>query len=230
VGLGLNIESDKIGVTSFTNIAGDYSYKLRFSHSSLNLGFQLGVGFTNSNLTSVVYGESGPVDPAFQNNYQVTLPIFGFGIYYYSDKFFAGVSVPQIAGSSIQKAFYGSSDNINLDLANHYFLYTGYLLNLSSDIRMKPSVLLKYVNGAPIEIDVNCIFWFYDVVALGFSYRSLASMDLLAQIRLSSQLYLGYAYEYPTTALSTFSSGSHEIMLQYLFDFSRAKIITPRYF
>ncbi len=231
VGIGLNVESDVIGVTSFTNVTGDYSYKLKFPNSSLNLGIQLGVGFTNSNLTSVLYNNGGgPSDPAFQSNYHVALPIFGFGIYYYSDKFFAGVSIPEIAGYSIQKALYGNSDNINLDLSNHFFFYTGYLINLSPDVKFKPSVLLKYVNGSPIEMDLNGVFWFYDFIALGFSYRSLASIDFLAQVRITDQLYLGYAYEYPTTALSTFSSGSHEIMLQYLFDFSHARIITPRFF
>ncbi len=230
VGIGLNIESDKIGVTSFTNVTGDYSYRLKFSNSSLNLGIQLGVGFTNSNLTSVITSDGGPADPSFESNYHVALPIFGFGMYYYSDKFFAGLSIPQIGGSSVQKVLYGNSDNINLDLSNHYFLYTGYLFNLTPDVKLKPSVLFKYVNGAPVEMDINGVCWFYDLIALGFSYRSLASVDFLAQFKLTDQVYLGYAYEYPTNALNNFSSGSHEIMLQYMFDFSHAKIITPRFF
>jgi hypothetical protein len=90
--------------------------------------------------------------------------------------------------------------------------------------------LLKYVKGAPVEMDLNGIVWFYNLIAAGISYRSVASVDALLQLRLTNQISLGYAYEYSTTKLNTFSSGSHEIMLQYFFDFSHPKIVTPRFF
>ena len=232
VGLGLNVEFDKIGVTSHTGISGAYSYRIKFTQSSLAFGVQVGAGFSNSNYTSVAYsdGSTGNTDPAFQNNYHDVIPNFGFGMYYYTPRFFVGFSVPQIAGNSIQKAIYGHSEGAHLDLANHYFISSGYLFDVSADVKIKPSVLLKYVNGAPMEMDLNGVVWFYDLLALGISYRSLASIDFLAQIRISNQLYLGYAYEYATTSLNTFSSGSHEVMLQYIFDFSHAKIVTPRFF
>ena len=79
-------------------------------------------------------------------------------------------------------------------------------------------------------MDLNGIVWFYDLIAAGVSYRSLASLDFILQVKASPQISIGYAYEYATTKLNTFSSGSHEIMLQYFFDFSHSKIVTPRYF
>ena len=230
VGLGLNVEFDKIGVTNYSGINGAYSYKIKFSKGALNFGVQAGVGFYNSNFTSVKYSDGGISDEAFQNNYHDLMPTFGFGMYYYTDRFYAGLSIPQIAGHAIQKALYSNSESAHLDLANHYFITSGYLFDLSPDMKFKPSVLLKYVGGAPIEIDLNSIVWFYDILALGVSYRSLASVDFLCQIRLSNRLYLGYAYEYATNSLKHFSSGSHEIMLQYVFDFSHGKIVTPRFF
>jgi len=230
VGIGLNVEFDKIGVTNHTGISGAYSYKIKFTKSSLTLGVQAGVGFSNSNFVSVKYTEGAQNDDAFQSNYHDVLPSFGFGMYYYTDRFFAGFSIPQIAGHTLQKAIYGKAESAHLDLANHYFLTSGYLFDLSPDLKLKPSVLLKYVGGAPLEIDLNGVVWFYDILALGASYRSLASVDFLALIKVTNQLHLGYAYEYATNNLSSFSSGSHEIMLQYQFDFSKAKIVTPRFF
>jgi len=230
VGLGLNVEFDNIGVTSHTGISGAYSYKLKFDRSTLALGIQAGVGFSTSNFTSVKYTEGGQNDGAFQTNFHETLPNFGFGLYYYTDRFFAGLSVPQIAGRTLQKAVYGNAESAHLDMANHYFLSSGYLFDLSPDVKLKPSVLLKYVGGAPMEADVNGVVWFYDLLALGVSYRSLASVDFLAQIRVSNQFYVGYAYEQAANGMSSFAGGSHEIMLQYLFNFSKAKITTPRYF
>lgn len=230
VGFGLNVEFDNIGVTHHTAFSGAYSYKLRFEKSTLALGIQAGIGFSTTNLTTVKYSESGTPDGSFESNFHETLPNFGFGLYYYTDKFFAGFSIPQIAGHTIQKAINGNSEGAHLDLANHYFLSSGYLVNLSPDLKLKPSVLLKYVGGAPMEIDVNGVVWFYDLLALGVSYRSLASVDFLAQVRVSKQFYFGYAYEQAANGMSSFAGGSHEIMLQYQFDFSKAKIVTPRFF
>lgn len=230
VGLGFLTEFDKIGVTSHTGISGIYSFKIKFVKSSLSFGLQGGVGFNNSLFTSVKYSEQTNVDQAFINNIRDVIPNFGFGLYYNADRFFAGFSIPQIAGKSLQKLIYGNYEMAHLDLANHYFVSSGYRFDLSPDVSLKPSVLLKYVNGAPMEMDINGVATFYDLVALGFSYRSMASMNILAQARITNQLYVGYAYEYATTDLNTFSSGSHEIMLQYHFDFSTAKIVTPRFF
>jgi type IX secretion system PorP/SprF family membrane protein len=230
VGLGMTVEFDKIGISTHTAFNGIYSYRLRFAQSSLVFGLQAGVGFSNSNFSSVKYSDGTQNDIAFQNNFHDVLPNFGFGLYYYSNKFYAGFSIPQIAGYAIQNALYHKTESAYLDLANHYFINTGYLFDITSDIKAKPSILLKYVKGAPVEMDLNGIVWFYDLIAAGVSYRSMASLDFILQFRATHQISIGYAYEYATTKLNTFSSGSHEIMLQYFFDYSHSKIVTPRFF
>jgi type IX secretion system PorP/SprF family membrane protein len=230
VGLGLTVEFDKIGISSHTGINGIYSYKLKFANSSLVFGLQAGIGFSTSNYSSVKYTEGTQNDVAFATNFHDVLPNIGFGLYYYTSRFYAGFSIPQIGGYAIQNALYHRTESSYLDLANHYFINSGYLVDISPDIKAKPSILLKYVRGAPVELDLNGIVWFYDLIAAGISYRSFASLDFIVQLRATSQISIGYAYEYATTKLNTFSSGSHEIMLQYFFDFSHPKIITPRYF
>jgi type IX secretion system PorP/SprF family membrane protein len=230
IGLGLTMSFDKIGVTSHSAINGIYSYRIKFKNSTLLFGLQAGVGFFTTDFSSVDYTDGNDPDVAFQTNYHDVLPNIGFGAWYYTGKFYAGFSVPQVAGYAIQKAIYNDTERANLDLANHYMLTAGYLFDISSDVKLKPSVLLKYVSGAPLEFDLNAIAWFYDLLALGVSYRSLASLNFISQFRVTDQLSLGYAYEYATTELNNFSNGSHEIMLQYLFSFSQKKVLTPRYF
>lgn len=230
VGLGMNVEFDRIGITDHTGVSGVYSYKLKMEHGALTMGVQGGVGFSNSNYTRVKYTDGTQNDEAFQNDFREVLPNFGFGLYYATDKFFAGLSIPQIAGNTLQKAIYGNAESAHLDLANHYFLSSGYLFSVTSDFKLQPSVLLKYVGGAPMEADVNAVAWFYDILGVGVSYRSMASLNFLSQLRISNQLSIGYAFEHATNKMGSFSGGSHEIMLQYLFDFSRNKIVTPRFF
>jgi len=230
VGLGMNAVFDKIGVTNYSGLTGIYSYKIKFEQSFLTFGLQAGVGFYFSDFSSVDYSDGGSPDVAFQNDFHDVLPHIGFGMYYSTSRFYAGLSIPQIAGYAIQNALYHKSESSYLDLANHLFISSGYMFDLTPDIQLKPSVLVKYVSGAPVEFDINAIVSMYDILALGISYRSLASINFLAQVRVTRQIYIGYAYEYSTTNLSTFSNGSHEFMLQYYFDFSHAKVITPRFF
>ena len=230
IGIGLNVSFDNIGVTSHSAITGIYAYKLRFSQSSLTFGIQAGVGFFYSNNTSVKT-DNTQIDVAFQTDYKETLPNFGIGMYYQANRFYAGFSIPQMLGPEIHKAIYGNQRNdLNFVLVNHYFLSSGYLFDLNPDLKFQLYTLLKFVDGAPIEGDINGILWFSDSIAFGLSYRSIASVGFLCQIKINKQLFLGYAYEYSTTQLKDFTSGSHEIALRYQFDFSRGKISTPRFF
>lgn len=231
VGLGLNVVMDKIGITNHTGIAGIYSYKLYFNQGVLSFGIQGGVGFYNSNNSEVKYSRSSAIDPDFATDYHKVLPNFSFGIYYHNDRFFAGLSVMDILGKSIENQLYRNlSNDLTLNVVSHYFLNSGYLFDLKPDIKFQSSVLLKYVGGAPVEGDINAVFSFYNLLCLGVCYRSYASLDFLTQIKINNQLSLGYSYEYSTNELSNFTSGSHEIVLRYQFDFSQGKIVTPRFF
>lgn len=231
VGLGLNVVVDKIGVTNHTGIAGIYSYKIYFNRSSLSFGIQAGVGFYNSTNSEVKYSENSSVDPAFITDYHKVLPNFSMGMYYHNDRFYAGLSVMDILGKSIENQLYPNLTNdLTINVVSHFFLSSGYLIDLTPDIKFQPSFLLKYVGGAPLEGDINGVLSFYDLLYLGVSYRSYASVDFITQVRINKQLSLGYSYEYSTNELSNFTSGSHEIVLRYQFDFSKGKIVTPRFF
>jgi len=231
VGLGLNLVVDKISVTSHTGISGVYSYKVYFDQSVLSFGLQAGVGFYNSTNTELDPTDESSTDPALMTDYHTVLPNFSFGAYYHTDRFYAGLSVMDILGQSIQNELYPNMANdLTINIVSHYFLNTGYLFDLSGDVKFQPSFLLKYVAGAPLELDINGVFSFYDLLYLGASYRSNASLDFLFQVSINKQLSLGYSYEYPTNELSNFTSGSHEIVLRYQFDFAKGKIASPRFF
>jgi len=232
VGLGLNVVFDKIGVTNHSDFSGIYSYKVYFSDRDiLSFGLQAGIGFYNSTNTEVKYTDDNHIDPAFQEDYHRVLPHFSFGTYFHSDRFYLGLSVMDILGKSIENRIYPNMANdLNINVVSHFFVNSGYLFDLSPDIKFQPSVLIKYVSGAPVEGDFNGVFSIYDLLAFGVSIRSAASLDFIMQVKVSKQLSMGYSYEYSTNELSNFTSGSHEIVLRYQFDFSKGKIVTPRFF
>ncbi|HQS52739.1 MAG TPA: type IX secretion system membrane protein PorP/SprF, partial [Daejeonella sp.] len=83
----------------------------------------------------------------------------------------------------------------------HYLLQGGYLMDMGADIKFKPNMLIKYVNGSPVQIDLNANFLFKETIWLGASLRSMDSVDLLAEIQLSPNLQLGYSYDFTTSRL-----------------------------
>lgn len=157
------------------------------------------------------------------------MPSFGAGVYYYTDRFYLGLSAPQLVTNSLTEDIVEIDGDARQD--RHYFLTTGYMFELSHNVKLKPNILIKAVEGAPIQMDLNANVLFSDVLWLGVSWRSLSDIDALIELQLTDQLLLGYSYDFAsTTDLRRVNSGSHELMLNYRFRYSKNKVITPRYF
>jgi type IX secretion system PorP/SprF family membrane protein len=225
MGLGLTAIHDKIGVTSNTGLYGAYAYRIKFKKSILSLGLQ--AGFTNYVSRYSQLEVRTPNDPAFAtDDLRFFLPNFGGGIYYYSEKFYAGFSVPQI----VDHLRHRTNVAYNAIQYQHYFFTTGYVAALSPQLKLKPSVLVRMVQGAPIQADFNTTLMINDVLWLGVSYRTSTSLNFIVQAMLTDQLSLGYAYDAALNKLRTVNTASHELMLNYRFVYFTKNVIAPRYF
>lgn len=229
IGLGLQVFSDKIGIVNTTGAYASYAYRLRMEKGTLSFGLQGGASQYRADFTSVQLNSGSANDPAFQQNINKVLMNFGAGIYYNSDRFYMGLSSPQLLNNKLTD-FTVESDNSFRGQALHLFLATGYVFPLGEDFNLKPSVLVKGVKGAPIEADFNATLWIKDVIAFGAQYRTKADIAALVEFQVSPQIRLGYSYDRSVTKLVNFNSGSHEIMLRYEFGFEKGKILSPRYF
>lgn len=222
--LGGLILHDKIGVTDQTGAYLSYAYRIPVTEKGrLAFGIQAGFSFYKANFSQI-----SSTDPAFANSdVREMHPNVGAGVYYNTDRFYAGFSVPQL----IQSEF--DQDNADSDskLVRHYFATAGYVFDLNSALKLKPNVLLKSVSGAPVELDINANLLIKEIVWVGLSWRSFDSFDALLQLQLTERLMFGYAYDFATTTeLSRVNGGSHELMLNYRVPLTKGKIITPRYF
>lgn len=229
IGLGLQIFNDQLGISNTTGAVFSSAYRIRMNKATLSFGLQGGVSHFRSNFTSVNYSNGGVIDPAFTENVNVTQYNFGTGVYFNSDKFFVGVSVPTLIPNRISK---NSTANTNDPSRQemHLFITSGYVFDLNQDFKFKPSFLVKAVRGAPIEGDLNATIWIKDFLGIGAQYRTNADVSGLLEIQINQQLRFGYAYDHSITNLRNFNSGSHEIMLRYEFGFEKDKVISPRFF
>jgi type IX secretion system PorP/SprF family membrane protein len=228
LGIGLQLFSDKLGVTQTTGAVISGAYRVRLNEGTLAFGLQGNVNqfranYNDVNLNTDVY------DPAFAFNVNKVLFNFGTGVYYNSDRFFLGLSVQDLVKNRLTDY---TTNNVDFRQTQvmHVFLSSGYVFDLNDDFKFKPSFLIKGVKGAPIEGDINATLWIKDVIGIGAQYRTSADIAGLVEIQATPQFRIGYSYDYSTTALRFSNSGSHEIMLRYEFGFSSGKILSPRYF
>lgn len=229
IGLGLQVFNDRLGITNTTGAFGSYAFRIPMGKGILAMGLQAGASQYRADFTSVNLGSDNTPDQAFSTNVNKTLVDFGVGLYYSTDKFYLGLSSPQLLNNQLHN-FTVQNNNSFDGQAMHLFLATGYVFPLNDDLHLKPSVLIKYVKGAPIEGDLNATLWIRDILGIGAQYRTEADISGMVEFQVSPQIRLGYSYDRSTTPLVQFNSGSHEIMIRYEFGSTKGKILSPRYF
>lgn len=229
VGLGLQVFNDRIGITNTAGAFGSYAYRIRLNKGTLAFGLQAGASQYKADFQSVSLNSFPSNDIAFSENINKVLLNFGAGMYYSTDRFYMGLSSPQILNNKLSN-FTVQNNNVYSGQAFHLFFATGYVFPLGDVLSLKPSILIKGVKGAPIEADLNATLWINDIIAFGLQYRTEADMAAMMEVQASSQLRIGYSYDRSLTKLVQFNSGSHEIMLRYEFGSKKGKILSPRYF
>ena len=225
VGLGLSFINDELGFQNFSYLYGDFSYTIRVSENS-QLAFGIKAGFTSFSLDSE-FQQSESADPVIFGFEDRWKPNIGTGVYWHSDRWYLGLSAPRILNTD----YNGSEEFEALERVSYYFT-GGYVFDLSEDVKLKPAMLLKATNGAPLSFDLTANFLFYEKFWIGGSYRineSAQALGAIADFQVSKQLRVGYAYEYPLSELSAYTSGTHEVLLMFEI-FKSKRIKSPRYF
>lgn len=226
MGVGLIVGYDKIGATEQTDIYANYAYQLKLGSGKLAFGLKAGASnyiFNNK----VLVWDAGDVN--FATRRSAWLPKFGFGSYYFAEKWYAGISIPTLLA-------YDSNHNFSVDvnsssfLNRHYYLNGGYVFTLNDKFKLKPSTLIKYVPSAPLQADINLNLLYNDQFWIGASYRSMSAVVFMVEYQTNTRFRVGYAYDLTTTKIRNYSAGTHEIMIGYDFGKDLVKIKTPRYF
>ena len=160
-------------------------------------------------------------------------PNFGLGVYYHTDKFYAGVSAPNVLESE-----YFDNDNsgegVNFLSAErmNIYLITGYVFDIGPDLQFKPALLTKAVSGAPLQVDLSASFLFAEKFSFGAAYRWDAAVSGLVGFQVTDQIMLGLAYDREVTELggTQFNDGSFEVFLRLELLKSFQRTISPRFF
>lgn len=239
VGVGASLSRDKIGPTSSVTFSGMYAYRLKMDKGNFSFGLRGTLRSHRVDWNTLIPTQSG--DSAIPTESGSTiLPNFGFGAYFTSEKFYAGVSIPNMVSNDLK---YTSEVDQNSDIGKerrHIYFMSGYLFEIANKVKLKPALLLKYVSNAPYDLDLNTTVIFMDKLWAGISYRlggdstggSGESVSLLVQYQLTPEFRAGLAYDYTLSKLRSFDSGTAEIEVQYCFGRKNdsKKSTNPRFF
>ena len=211
MGFGGILLNDKTGPRRTTGIQLSYAYRIQVFDDESKISFGLsGILYQHvldkDKLIPDIIG-----DEALQGGREKTLaPDAAFGVYYYTDKYYAGFSVPQLFQNKLQR---------------HYFLTGGYQYEINEDFDVEPSFLIKAVVRVPVQFDVNAKLVYQEKYWSGLSYRHKESIVFMLGMVAKNKYIFGYSYDITLTQIRKFSSGSHEIYLAIKFPAFRKKAV-----
>lgn len=222
-GIGFLALNESAGLRKQTGMYLNYAHRLSFGESTLSLGLK--AGFSLGSFEQV---ETGYDDYLYNEDaLNFFLPNFGIGAMFYSAKFHAGISVPSILG-------YQASDNGNIipyhDFKKYAFYFTaGYKQPAGTNLKIYPSVFMKYERSAGLVGDYSLNFIYRELVSLGASYRNTGAVAMLVNCRVNHQLKLGLAYDYGLSGINQYNRSSVEAVIEYSFGY-RIKATNPTIF
>jgi type IX secretion system PorP/SprF family membrane protein len=231
VALGLNAQFMQYGITNSSSIYAIYAYHIRLKKGKMSFGLKAGVDMSNTDYKGLQ--DIDLTDPVIPNDGKLAyvFPNVGAGVYYFSDRIFAGVSVPSFlfyrsTGSGETQAYHSFSE--------YDMIFSGGgLLTISPVLKFKPSVLLdlSFRDAEKInQLDLNGNFIISDLVWLGASWRTTEQVIVgHIQVNAGQQLMIGFSYDYPIGRMTSYSKGSTEFVLRYEFG-SKVSASNPRYF
>tara|TARA_B100000795_G_scaffold244918_1_gene209730 strand:+ start:4952 stop:6247 length:1296 start_codon:yes stop_codon:yes gene_type:complete len=222
-GIGGALYTDVTGPTSKTGAYLSYAYHLKVSmDQKVSLGLSGGVMQYRVDGTKIMLKDPG--DLALTNSLLTKfVPDFGFGAYWYSDKFYVGVSIPQFIQARID--FSDDGAQTLSKLKSHIYLNAGYTFKIDEYFAIEPSFMMRYAYPVIPQLDLGLRGIYLEQVYLAILYRTNDAGSILAGYQTADGKFMfGYSYDITTSNLGLFSNGSHEFMIKAKFGNIKSKV------
>lgn len=213
LGFGVSIMNDVTFVEKQTFVGLDFSYKLSFDRDS-NLYFGLKAGGSTYSVNTAGLETYNVISDPNLASISSFNPNIGIGLLYKMDNFYVSFSIPRLLNTTVLK-----TDDVKafpLSDTPHYYLGSGHNFDLSGTIKLKPSVLLRYVKGAPFSYELNTMFDYNNLFELGVLYRNKDTYAAKSIIKISERFQLGFAYEIASRQLAA-AGNTNEFFMNFKF-------------
>lgn len=209
--LGGTLIHDKAGPETQTSLHLDYGYRVKINEQSrMDFGIRSGFGFYRADIVNLAMVSD--YDPSFITDIRKKVMLnFGIGATYVTDKYYIGYSVPRIIRNKMD-----SEDN-SVRYSRHHYLYSGARFSVNQDIDLYPSLMSKFVEGAPPSVDITVNALYQKTIGAGLMYRIGASIGAMVSYQVRDNICVGYSYDMAITRIHYQSFGTHEFMITYNF-------------
>ena len=229
IGGGLDFLYDDVGPLKTTALFLDYAYRIKATETTqISFGLKAGFNYIQANLKDLFRHDYDDQYILQYGDFNRFMPNFGIGVYWYSDNFYAGLSIPRL----LQNKYY--RDVTIVEAASreerHYFLQGAYLFRLSPTLIFKPGITTIMVAGAPVTADFDFSFMALDKFWFGAMYRISDALGGYVHIQVQENLKVGFSFEYPHTRLNDFNNGTIEVMLRYDFKTKDSQVLPLPWF
>ncbi len=198
MGFGGYLYNDVTGPTSRTGLYGTYAYNILIK-GEVRLSMGLSFGIMQNKIDGTEITLHDPDDLAMQGGITSTVvPDASVGFYFYAPDWYAGFSAFQLFSNKLK---------------SHFYLLGGYRYDINDQFSIEPSLIIKAMSPVPIQIDLNAKVTYQEMVWLGLSYRSRDAASILLGYIHDKRYYFGYSYDFSTSDIRSYNSGSHEIMI-----------------
>lgn len=209
-GVGLSLVDDRLGVSAIQEGQLAFSYKIIEKEGTvLSLGVQGGLINYHYDFSRLNLEYLDDTDLATDMT-RLTRPNVGTGIFFRSERFFLGVSVPRMLNIDVADGLSTSTRYMR-----HYYLSGGMLITnpFQRLFHLKPSFLWRIAPEGKQALDLNLHALLAETIWVGATIRNFNAIGLNTQFQLLQRLRAGYSFELPTSSLLSRNFGSHELSL-----------------
>ena len=177
--------------------------------------------------------ELGLVDDAvfLMNTGRMKAKNVGFGMYYTTQKYYLGLSIPRLLYNQVSVASGSSMVETTMQMKQwHYYLAAGKIKKWTPSFVWRTNAMIKVASGAPVQLDLNVNGFIRDKVWIGGGLRTGDAVLFNAGMQFGPHFRVGYAHDFTISGLRSYSGGTNEIALGIDIGMKNDKLVSPRYF
>ena len=223
IGVGAGLQSETMGLFSNLNINAQVSYKIKLLKGELSIGAQVGY-FEQKFKGSEV---EVPDDDDYHDSSDQAIPTqdlkggtvdVSAGVFYTHKYFWVGVSGLHLLQPTVKMGLEGSESTASQEYETVvprtlYFMGGSNIPLKNTLFELQPSLMVK-TDFSVFSAEITARARYNKFLSFGVGYRWKEAVMIMAGAEYKN-FFVGYAYDYPLSAIARASSGSHELLVGY---------------
>ena len=216
LGVGAKAEFERIGLYTNTRIGAQIAWKRKIGKGTFSVGIQPGVfSQTFRGREAQTIDEEGQDDAIPTSDVSGTAFDANVGIFFSHPRYWAGVAVTHVTAPSIELKQSRDAPYIyEFKLSRGYYFSAGGNIPINNTLfEIQPSGMFgMYQKAWTAQVATVVRYNRMFNIGLGYRYKDAATAFIGVNLK---DAYIGYAYDYPVSAISKATFGSHEVFVTY---------------